>query len=165
MPKVWKFGGPGARKVAGALFSLSRDIKKDQHVATLKVASMILKDAKHFAPVRTGALRRSGRIEVNKEKVVTVAFGGKGTGVDYAPFVEFGRAPGKMPPVSEIQTWAARATGDANNAFTIARSIAISGVPAKPFLRPAVYKNRKHIRAIYGKHFKGSWTKAVRRSR
>ena len=127
MPKVWKFPSNG-RAVAGALFSLSRDIAKDQHVATLKVASMILKDAKHYAPVRTGALRRSGRIMVLDKKTVMVAFGGRGTGVDYAPFVEFGRAPGRMPPISELQTWAARAMGDDNAAFLVARKIAISGL-------------------------------------
>lgn len=162
MPKPWSFPS-NAKKVTRTLFALSKDIKKDQRVATFKVAAMILEDAKRFAPHRTGALKRSGRVEVHKGSV-SIAFGGRGTGVDYAPFVEFGRAPGRAPPLQEMETWAARATGSASNAFALAQAIARRGVAPKPFLRPAVNKNRSAIIKIYGKHFKGSWAKAVRRS-
>lgn len=60
-----------------------------------RVAANILRTAKVLVPVRTGALRRSGRIERLSVggKAITdllVAFGGPGTGVDYAPMVEFG---------------------------------------------------------------------------
>ncbi len=162
MPKPWSFPS-NAKRFSRTLFALSNDIKKDHRVATWKVASMILADAKRFAPHRTGALKRSGRIEMYNG-MVSIAFGGRGTGVDYAPFVEFGRAPGRAPPLMEMETWAARATGDAGNAWALAQAIARRGVQPKPFLRPAVQKNRKAIIKIYGKHFNKSWTKAVHRS-
>ena len=58
------------------------------------VAGRILASAKKNAPVRTGALRRSGRIEKADSihgPVRIVSFGGVGTGVMYAAAVEFGR--------------------------------------------------------------------------
>lgn len=155
----------GFNKFGRAMFSLSKDMKKDRKNALLKVASMILKDAKKFAPHRTGALRRSGRIIMKGPKEAIVAFGGKGTGVDYAPFVEFGRAPGRQPPVREIAAWANARTGSDQNAFVIARSIARQGVAPRPFLRPAVIKNRAAINAVFKKRFKRSWNTAVRRTR
>ena len=56
-----------------------------------KVAARILVDAARRVPVRTGALRASGRIEKVSVNVRMVAFGGKGTGVEYATYVEYGR--------------------------------------------------------------------------
>ena len=162
-PIIGVTGGMTLMRGSAALFSFSGFLQRDLNKATLKVAAAILRDAKKFAPVRTGALRRSGRIEEHGSEV-WVVFGGKGTSVDYAPFVEFGRAPGRAPPLQEMETWAARAIGDAGNAFALAQAIARRGVAPKPFLRPAVNKNRKAIIKIYGKHFNKSWAKAVRRS-
>ena len=104
--------------------------KKELPKAVMFVASQILKDAKKFAPVRTGALRRSGRIEVGKsgsgEAEVTIAFGGKGTGVDYAPFVEVGRqSRAPMPP--------------------------------QPYLRPAIQRNKKALQNIGAEVIRKSW--------
>lgn len=56
------------------------------------LASRILTQAKKNAPVRTGALRASGRIELTANpRQRIVSFGGQGTKVDYARYVEFGR--------------------------------------------------------------------------
>ena len=159
---AFKMGSRGIKKLSRTMFALSKDMKKDRQKAILKVASNILKDAKNFAPHRTGALKRSGRLIPHKSGVI-VAFGGRGTGVDYAPFVEFGRAPGRMPPPGELESWANAVSGNANNAFVIALSIARSGVAPKPFLRPAVRKNRASINALFKKNFRRSWDKAVRR--
>jgi len=150
-------------KTARRFSRLSKDFDKDVREAALKVASFILRDAKKLAPVRTGALRRSGRIEPPKPTEVSIAFGGRGTGVDYAPFVEFGRAPGKMPPVDELRTWAARATGDEGNAFVIARVIAARGVAPTPFLRPALLHNRDPLLRLIKANIRRSWDAASRR--
>lgn len=56
-----------------------------------RIAAKVLTKAKRNAPVITGALRASGRIEVPNPTQRIIAFGGKGTKVDYARYVEFGR--------------------------------------------------------------------------
>lgn len=56
-----------------------------------RIAAKVLTKAKRNAPVRTGALRASGRIEVPNPTKRIIAFGGQGTKVDYARYVEFGR--------------------------------------------------------------------------
>lgn len=62
----------------------------DTPIVLDKVAYRILTSAKKMAPVRTGALRASGRVrKVNQFRRI-VQFGGAGTGVDYARAVEFG---------------------------------------------------------------------------
>ena len=62
----------------------------DTPIVLDKVAFRILTSAKQMAPVRTGALRASGRgRKVNQFRRI-VQFGGAGTGVDYAQAVEFG---------------------------------------------------------------------------
>ena len=76
--------------------------------AIRKIAFKILRDAKVKAPVRTGALRASGRVVKINAFTSEVIFGGGGTGVNYAAAVEYG---GHRPP--------------------------------KPYLRPAVAKNKR----------------------
>ena len=55
-----------------------------------RAAYKVLADAKKMAPVDTGALRASGRVESPKPTERLIVFGGAGTGVDYAEFVEYG---------------------------------------------------------------------------
>lgn len=165
---AFAMGSKGITKLSRTVFMLSKDMKKDRAKALKKVASNILKDAKNFAPHRTGALKRSGRLIPTSgpgNTGIIVAFGGRGTGVDYAPFVEFGRAPGRMPPPGELESWANAATGNPGSAYALSLSIARQGIPPKPFLRPAIRKNRAAINAIFKKNFRRSWDKAVRRTR
>jgi len=63
--------------------------------AIYDLGAKILKQAKENAPYRSGALRRSGRIKDESPNRglfahVVISFGGRGTGVDYAYFVESG---------------------------------------------------------------------------
>ena len=124
----------GAKSIMTKILKATKDIeknkKKEVPAAVKWVAAQILKDAKKMCPVRTGALRRSGRIEVEKETgseaIVTVAFGGRGAGVDYAPFVEFGRQ--SHAPMSP-----------------------------RPYLRPAIRKNRDNLRRIGEVAYSKSW--------
>jgi hypothetical protein len=112
----------------------------DLETSTLKVCTLILKDAKKMAPVQSGALRASGRLESQKKGgtmltrtyTVSVAFGGSGTGVDYAPFVEYGRQ-------------------------------SVRPMAPRPFLRPAVLKNGHAVRGITVGRFRRSWDRAVKR--
>lgn len=58
--------------------------------AIQRIAFAVLRDAKQNAPVRTGALRASGRVIEKSKLTQEVEFGGGGTGVNYAAAVEYG---------------------------------------------------------------------------
>ena len=65
--------------------------KTPPHIIDI-LAHRVLKNAKRRAPVRTGALRASGRVEAGSNaNQRIVAFGGGYTGVEYAKAVEYGR--------------------------------------------------------------------------
>jgi hypothetical protein len=99
-------------------------------------------DAKRGAPVDRGQLRRSltHEVQVRSREVV----GRAGTNLEYAKFVEDGRGPGKMPPVSVIEDWAGR-HGAAGAGFLIARAIGRRGTRPKPYLKPAFEQNAAKI--------------------
>ena len=82
-------------KAVGALTFYNHWAKKGNIAALDLLAHDILNRAKRKAPVRTGALRASGRVERPKAEVRIIAFGGGGTLVDYAATVEYG---GRYPP-------------------------------------------------------------------
>jgi len=83
--KLSKFAGDSNKKV-------NRNVSR----AVQKIAFNILRDAKRNAPIRTGALRASGRVlEINKMKQ-EIEFGGSGTGVNYAAAIEYGT--GRISP-------------------------------------------------------------------
>jgi len=76
-----------------SLLSKGKDFRQRQIPSMLdRMAQRVLTDAKRTAPVDTGALRASGRVESPEKNVRVVAFGGAGTGVDYAQAVEYGTA-------------------------------------------------------------------------
>ena len=86
--------------MANPFSRFSSDLRKGMKSVPTKVvpsyldilAARILTQAKKNAPVRTGALRASGRIEMTgNPRQRIVSFGGQGTKVDYARYVEFGR--------------------------------------------------------------------------
>lgn len=65
--------------------------KTTPHIIDI-MAHRVLKNAKRRAPVKTGALRASGRVEAGRNaNQRIVAFGGGFTGVEYAKAVEYGR--------------------------------------------------------------------------
>ncbi len=100
----------------------------------------IIKEAKPLTPVNFGTLRRS----IDKEVATTTpvpTYVKVGTNVEYAPFVEFGRGPGKLPPKDAIEKWyrrksKAKKTDDVSAAVTAIRwKIAKKGTEEQPFLR------------------------------
>jgi|14BtaG_2_1085337.scaffolds.fasta_scaffold00911_14 HK97 gp10 family phage protein len=88
---------------ARAAFTLMKN--EMVHTTTPKnldtIAQRILTDAKRNAPVRTGALRASGRVKRVNQFRRRVQFGGAGTGVDYAQAVEFGTINTRPRPYLE----------------------------------------------------------------
>jgi HK97 gp10 family phage protein len=89
-----------AMSVFRALSAVPRSVEKEGAKGIKGIGAKILRAAKENAPVETGALRRSGRLESlsgigTKFVQLIISFGGKGTGVDYAQFVELGTATQK----------------------------------------------------------------------
>ena len=55
----------------------------------------------------------------------------------YAPFMLYGRGPGKMPPLEPIESWM-EAKGLTGSAFAIRKHIADFGTPGNDFLTPVL---------------------------
>lgn len=115
--------------------------------------------------IATAQLLNSGKTKPNMSgRYVDVIYN-----VIQAFFVEFGRKAGKFPPIDMIRQWVdkrglsdtfslktrkrsrrGKAYEDRANtaAFLIARKIARSGTPAKPFLYPALRSNENKTLAL-----------------
>lgn len=63
-------------------------------------------------------------------------------------FVEYGRGPGKPPPVAAIEGWARR---HGRNPWAVARAIGNKGTKAQPFMEPALKKNLGRIQQEFDK--------------
>lgn len=72
-----------------------------------------------------------------------------GSPEEHASHVEYGRDPGKMPPHRPIADWAARHGMSPGAVYPIRLKIARYGIPAKPWLEPAVRKNIRRINKFY----------------
>ena len=98
----------GFRELEDKLSRLDEKLKCALEEALEEIAEKIRDDAKSFAPVDTGALRKSIRVEKKGELQFSVVAGDGGvinprTGreVDYAGFVEFGTS--RMSPQPYMQ--------------------------------------------------------------
>jgi len=98
----------GFRELEDKLSNLDEKLKRALEEALEEIAEKIRDDAKSFAPVDTGALRKSIRVEKKGELQFSVVAGDGGvinprTGreVDYAGFVEFGTS--RMSPQPYMQ--------------------------------------------------------------
>lgn len=96
-------------RFAAAIRKTNRRVSKQDVPAALDLlAQKILRNAARGAPVLTGALRASGRVKRTNQYQRIVQFGGSGTGVDYATFVEFGTFRQRPKPFLRPAVMAAR---------------------------------------------------------
>jgi len=98
----------GLRELEDKLSRLDEKLKRALEEALEEIAEKIRDDAKSFAPVDTGSLRKSIRVEREGELQFSVVAGDGGvinprTGreVDYAGYVEFGTS--RMSPQPYMQ--------------------------------------------------------------
>ena len=132
------FGDKEARRILKALGPKWREIVRDETAATsLDIEGKAKADvAKNFNRLGTAIRVRTARDGLEADIGVFEPPPGAG-GENYAPFVEKGRKPGRMPPIEPLRLWSARKLGDPDAAFLVARKIAAKGTPAQPFLEPA----------------------------
>lgn len=62
-----------------------------------------------------------------------------------ARFIEAGMKPGTMPPLTALALWAKSVGKDPRDAFPIARAIKARGIPARPFIKPAIELALSHV--------------------
>lgn len=137
-------GALAARYAQGATI-----VAREQRVGMNRAVLLVEHDAKALAPWDTGHLRRSitHRLEVAGMTVTGIT----GTNVPYAAAVEDGRRAGApMPPSGVLLGWMRRHGIDESSEFVLRRSIALKGIKAKPFLRPAYEQNRTQIQHELG---------------
>jgi phage gpG-like protein len=87
-----------------------------------------------------GSLGRSIQVhEASYDKGVV------GVGERYGAVIEFGRKPGKMPPVAPLERWANLKLGQPGIGFLVARKIAAVGTKAQPFVEPTFAKDGDYV--------------------
>ncbi len=115
-------------------------VAREMTVAMTRATAQVQHDAQVLVPVDTGHLRRSITTDV------TPFVGRVGSNVPYAPVVEYGRRPGApMPPSGALDGWARRKGISASAIFAIRLRIARRGIKARPYLVPALERNRVAI--------------------
>jgi hypothetical protein len=136
-------------------------ILRDELRTGMQRSTMLVeRDAKAEVDVDTGTLRRS--ISRTVEARIGHVRGTVGTNQPHARAREFDRPPGKMPPRGALLDWMRRHGIDPENEFVIRRKIGTVGSPGKPYLRPALEKNRDQIRRELGTL---AWQRTARRLR
>ena len=136
---------------------------------------MIEADAKQN--VRQDTRRLAGSINHRIDGAYPNLIGRVGPSVNYGAFVEFGRRPGRMPPVDALMGWVRRHWNAASSrpvpagtlrprraagrgvtqdqirgrAFALARAIGRRGIPPRPYLVPAYRRNQAAIEALFAR--------------
>jgi len=134
-----------SRRVAEAIRRAPRLLESELHRALGRIGHDIARDAKAFAP-KGGTSLLTNAINVRQPDISSVEVF---AGVQYSTYVEKGTPP-HFPNVQHIQDWVEQAGLSPNTAgedsrdvaWRIARSIAVAGTPAQPFMEPALEKNR-----------------------
>lgn len=127
------------------------------HEAMQKSVVTVQSLARQLAPVGvSGAYRNSIVSEVVQEDAATIVgkIGSNLSGEVYPAVIEFGRAPGAMPPPQALERWVqlklrVPAKQVKGVAFTVARKIAARGIPAKRVLGRGLEYSLAAIQAFF----------------
>lgn len=109
--------------------------------ATTKLQNEARENIRKNGTTYQGNLAKSTR----RRDPVTHERGVVAVGERYGGAVEFGRRPGKMPPVAPLERWAAVKLGQPGAGFVIARKIGRVGTRPQPFLEPALRDNADYV--------------------
>ncbi|MCL6456919.1 MAG: HK97 gp10 family phage protein [Gorillibacterium sp.] len=151
------------------LDSLGGNVQHELRIGTLQATKLVQGDAKDLASTDQGRLRNSIQAEVKELDAETIQ-GRISTNVEHAAYVEFGTGPvgqannGDLPPdirskitykqdgwwIHESQIDAA--TAEKYHFFKIETDSGVfyytRGMPAKPFMYPAIKGRRKDVPKI-----------------
>ena len=96
-----------------------------------------IEGADPYPPIFTGAFLRSIFAEV-RGPVGEAVHGLIGSAAPYAPVIEFGRAPGRFPPIGPLKVWARRRLGSEDLAWPVAMKIRKKGITARRVFEKAL---------------------------
>lgn len=96
-----------------------------------------IEGAEPYPPIFTGGFLRSIFSEA-QGPIGEVLHGLIGSAAPYAPFIEFGRAPGRFPPMGPLRVWAQRRLGREDLAWPVAMKIREKGIPARRVFEKAL---------------------------
>ncbi len=128
------------RKLSQAMADGPDVLRKHLNKAVLRTVKEMARAARRKAPQADGILLKSihHRMSGPMSGLVQV-------GADYGAMVEEGTGPGGFPPEQDMVDWLRVKRIEPDDpamdvedlAYVIARSIAINGTPAQPYLQPA----------------------------
>lgn len=139
-----EFDFSSVHRMAAQYEAAQRVVMDETRKGVQRSVIQIEADANRLVPVDTHTLQRSITHEVTTSGADVT--GRAGTNLVYAPVVEYGRSAGAaMPPPAALTGWMRRHGIDEKYAFVVAQSIARRGTRPKPYLKPALDKNRPAI--------------------
>ncbi|MFI3249240.1 MAG: hypothetical protein R3Y39_08970 [Rikenellaceae bacterium] len=125
--------------------------KKAVSATAISVLSDSQKNLKENGSQATGKAFSSGKVEPIETTSSNIT-SGVSYDANYAYYIEFGRKAGRMPPTDEIEQWLQK-KGLSHSAYAVAKSIAQKGTEAKPFLYPALKKNRNTMTKYFKQYY------------
>jgi hypothetical protein len=134
----------GAQEVARSLSGVPASLAAETRLAMTTSLTLIEADARRNVKMDTRALMGSITSKISGAGIALT--GEVGPSLRYGYFVEYGRRPGRMPPIAAIEPWARR---HGMNPFLVARAIGRKGIRPAPFMAPALAKNLGAIRALF----------------
>lgn len=127
-------------------------IANDELTFAMNQSVMTLVGAiKPLTPIYRGALRQSIDSEVKRQGVGDIIgrVGSTLKSEEYPTVMEFGRAPGTMPPSDALERWGHLKLGIDGLGFVLARSIAARGIKGKHFMKRGLESSRKKIAGFF----------------
>lgn len=129
-------------KLNKSSFAITKHLKE----ALRKSTEVTKQNVARNAPVFEATLKKS---ITSKVTGLTGIVGVGSEAVKYGYVQEYGRKPGKMPPVSALEKWAAAKMGSSDMAFVLARSIAKKGTKPHPFFQPGLEESISDIEKFF----------------
>jgi HK97 gp10 family phage protein len=134
----------GADKLAHGLGSAGASLAGE--VKTAMTAGLLLIEGDARRNVKQDTRRLQGSITSRITGSGAALTGEVGPSARYGIFVEYGRKPGKMPPLQAVAGWAHR---HGVHPFLVARAIGRRGIPPAPFMAPAFERNKAKIEQLF----------------
>jgi HK97 gp10 family phage protein len=160
----------GLQSLRANMDRVTKKVHEEADKALQSAALEIIAEAKvnldQNGSIAFGNLRKSGKVQKNKDGSIDAGFFSSEQDNGYAAYVEFGRGPTKTQTPGDVtletslRAWVHRKLGIPEGeeldraAFLIARKIHRKGTRPKPFFAPAVQKVEAKIGQIIDKIIK-----------
>jgi len=112
---------------------VDEELTRAMQQSTLSLVAAI----KPLTPVYRGALRQSIDSEITRQAAGDIIgkVGSTLASEEYPAVMEFGRAPGQMPPPDALERWGHLKLGEDGLGFVLARAIGKKGIKGKKYMK------------------------------